>query len=106
MSSDAPWWKGVGGTVLPGRSYPPALRELIRNCLAHPIDTARAAAVAANLLEARSRGLLGHVLGEGSHIVLSAHGAGLTRYALAPPLVMLRLTQLSPRRADGEPERK
>jgi 3-oxoacyl-[acyl-carrier-protein] synthase III len=125
---DAPWWKGAGGAVFPGTSDPPALRELVRNCLAYPIDTVRelcaaascsldtiaavsmiqplawyqaavadglgiapervpttftqyghlgAAAVVANLLEARSRGLLR----KGSQVVLYAHGAGLTRYA-------------------------
>jgi 3-oxoacyl-[acyl-carrier-protein] synthase III len=125
---DAPWWRGAGGPVFPGTSDPPALRELVRNCLAYPIDTIRelcdaaschvdtiaavsmiqplawyqaavadglgispervpttfkryghlgAAAVVANLLEARSRGLLR----QGAQVVLYAHGAGLTRYA-------------------------
>ncbi len=38
---NVPWFLGGGGPVFPGTADPGALRELVRNCLAYPIDTIR-----------------------------------------------------------------
>jgi 3-oxoacyl-[acyl-carrier-protein] synthase III len=124
----ADWWCDAKGPVYPGTADPVALRDLVRNCLAYPIDTIRelcktasfpidaaavvsmiqplawyqaavadglgiaperlpstyrkfghvgGAAIVANLIAARSQGLLY----PGAHVILYAHGAGVTRYA-------------------------